>query len=186
LKFLAQHPGRVFTRAHLLQEVWGYDYFGGTRTVDVHVRRLRAKLGAEHEALIGTVRNVGYRFVPLKAGEDRRAAPRDAAAAVGEPAIPGGPAAGAAPSADGTAPARAGRRPGPPPPWTTARPAILPGTLWPGAALAGSACPAPYEGAEPCPHRTPIRSPSPAGHGSAAPRPATQRGSPMRQPPPTA
>ncbi|HEY6794164.1 MAG TPA: response regulator transcription factor [Kineosporiaceae bacterium] len=64
LKFLAQHPGRVFTRAQLLQEVWGYDYFGGTRTVDVHVRRLRAKLGVEHEALIGTVRNVGYRFVP--------------------------------------------------------------------------------------------------------------------------
>jgi DNA-binding response OmpR family regulator len=72
LKFLAQHPGRVFTRAHLLQEVWGYDYFGGTRTVDVHVRRLRAKLGPEHEALIGTVRNVGYRFVPLKAPEDVR------------------------------------------------------------------------------------------------------------------
>jgi DNA-binding response OmpR family regulator len=65
LKFLAQRPGRVFTRSQLLQEVWGYDYFGGTRTVDVHVRRLRAKLGAEHEALIGTVRNVGYRFVPL-------------------------------------------------------------------------------------------------------------------------
>lgn len=64
LKFLAQHPGRVFTRAVLLQEVWGYDYFGGTRTVDVHVRRLRAKLGAEYEGLIGTVRNVGYRFVP--------------------------------------------------------------------------------------------------------------------------
>ncbi|HEX3827651.1 MAG TPA: response regulator transcription factor [Sporichthyaceae bacterium] len=63
LKFLAQHPGRVFTRGQLLQEVWGYDYFGGTRTVDVHVRRLRAKLGAEHESLIGTVRNVGYRFV---------------------------------------------------------------------------------------------------------------------------
>jgi DNA-binding response OmpR family regulator len=63
LKYLAQHPGRVFTRAQLLQEVWGYDYFGGTRTVDVHVRRLRAKLGAEHEQLIGTVRNVGYRFV---------------------------------------------------------------------------------------------------------------------------
>ena len=73
LKFLAQHPGRVFTRAHLLQEVWGYDYFGGTRTVDVHVRRLRAKLGPEHEALIGTVRNVGYRFVPLRHGEDSRA-----------------------------------------------------------------------------------------------------------------
>ena len=63
LKFIAQHPGRVFTRAQLLQEVWGYDYFGGTRTVDVHVRRLRAKLGADHESLIGTVRNVGYRFV---------------------------------------------------------------------------------------------------------------------------
>jgi DNA-binding response OmpR family regulator len=69
LKFLAQHPGRVFTRAHLLQEVWGYDYFGGTRTVDVHIRRLRAKLGPEHDALIGTVRNVGYRFVPRKAPE---------------------------------------------------------------------------------------------------------------------
>ena len=64
LKYLAQHSGRVFTRAQLLQEVWGYDYFGGTRTVDVHVRRLRAKLGPEHEHLIGTIRNVGYRFVP--------------------------------------------------------------------------------------------------------------------------
>lgn len=62
LKFLAQHPGRVFSREQLLQEVWGYDYFGGTRTVDVHVRRLRAKLGADHEQLISTVRNVGYRF----------------------------------------------------------------------------------------------------------------------------
>jgi DNA-binding response OmpR family regulator len=72
LKFLAQHPGRVFTRAQLLQEVWGYDYFGGTRTVDVHVRRLRAKLGAEYEALIGTVRNVGYRFVPFKGMEEER------------------------------------------------------------------------------------------------------------------
>jgi DNA-binding response OmpR family regulator len=72
LKFLAQHPGRVFTRAHLLQEVWGYDYFGGTRTVDVHVRRLRAKLGPEHESLIGTVRNVGYRFVPVKGPREAR------------------------------------------------------------------------------------------------------------------
>jgi len=63
LKYLAQHAGRVFTRAQLLQEVWGYDFFGGTRTVDVHVRRLRAKLGSEHEQLIGTVRNVGYKFV---------------------------------------------------------------------------------------------------------------------------
>ena len=61
LKYLAAHPGRVFSRAQLLQEVWGYDYFGGTRTVDVHVRRLRAKLG-DAESLIGTVRNVGYRF----------------------------------------------------------------------------------------------------------------------------
>ncbi len=61
LKFLATHPSRVFTREQLLSEVWGYDYFGGTRTVDVHVRRLRAKLG-DLESLIGTVRNVGYRF----------------------------------------------------------------------------------------------------------------------------
>ena len=63
LKFLAQHPGRVFSRDQLLSQVWGYDYFGGTRTVDVHVRRLRAKLGPENENLIGTVRNVGYRYV---------------------------------------------------------------------------------------------------------------------------
>ncbi len=68
LKYLAQHPGRVFTRAQLLQEVWGYDYYGGTRTVDVHVRRLRAKLGPEFEQQIGTVRNVGYRFVPPSRG----------------------------------------------------------------------------------------------------------------------
>lgn len=64
LKYLVQHPHRVFTRAQLLQEVWGYDYYGGTRTVDVHVRRLRAKLGGEYEHIIGTVRNVGYRFDP--------------------------------------------------------------------------------------------------------------------------
>ena len=63
LKYLAQHAGRVFTRAQLLQEVWGYDFFGGTRTVDVHVRRLRAKLGPDYESLIGTVRNVGYKAV---------------------------------------------------------------------------------------------------------------------------
>lgn len=61
LHFLATHPARVFTREQLLSEVWGYDYFGGTRTVDVHVRRLRAKLG-DQEHIIGTVRNVGYRF----------------------------------------------------------------------------------------------------------------------------
>jgi DNA-binding response OmpR family regulator len=63
LKFLAQHPGRVFTRDQLLREVWGYDYFGGHRTVDVHVRRLRAKLGSEYESMIGTVRQVGYKLV---------------------------------------------------------------------------------------------------------------------------
>ena len=79
LKYLVQHPGRVFTRAQLLQEVWGYDYYGGTRTVDVHVRRLRAKLGPEHEVLIGTVRNVGYRFDPPK---DRRGPVEGAAGAV--------------------------------------------------------------------------------------------------------
>ena len=70
LHFLASHPSRVFTREQLLSEVWGYDYFGGTRTVDVHVRRLRAKLG-DHDHLIGTVRNVGYRF---NAAEDPGAA----------------------------------------------------------------------------------------------------------------
>ncbi|NLI86374.1 MAG: winged helix-turn-helix transcriptional regulator [Propionibacterium sp.] len=62
LKYLVAHPGRVLTREQLLSEVWGYDYFGGTRTVDVHIRRLRAKLGPEFDSCIGTVRNVGYRF----------------------------------------------------------------------------------------------------------------------------
>ena len=62
LKYLTQHPGRVFSRSQLLQEIWGYDYFGGTRTVDVHIRRLRSKLGPEFESVIDTVRNVGYRF----------------------------------------------------------------------------------------------------------------------------
>ena len=78
LKYLAQHPGRVFSREQLLQEVWGYDYFGGTRTVDVHVRRLRAKLGAENEHFIGTVRNVGYRFVLPSADKADKAAERSA------------------------------------------------------------------------------------------------------------
>ena len=68
LHFFATHPSRVFTREQLLSEVWGYDYFGGTRTVDVHVRRLRAKLG-DMEQLIGTVRNVGYRFNVYEEGE---------------------------------------------------------------------------------------------------------------------
>jgi len=76
LKFLAQHPGRVFTRAQLLQEIWGYDYFGGTRTVDVHIRRLRSKLGPEHEAIIGTVRNVGYRFTVTSATKDSQISER--------------------------------------------------------------------------------------------------------------
>jgi DNA-binding response OmpR family regulator len=70
IKYLAQHPGRVFTRAQLLQEIWGYDYFGGTRTVDVHIRRLRSKLGPEFESIIGTVRNVGYRFTLPNAGKE--------------------------------------------------------------------------------------------------------------------
>lgn len=98
LKYLVQHPGRVFTRAQLLQEVWGYDYYGGTRTVDVHVRRLRAKLGPEHEQLIGTVRNVGYRFDPPKEQRPVEEPPTPAAPA----AIPGSasPAAG---SSSGTA-----------------------------------------------------------------------------------
>jgi DNA-binding response OmpR family regulator len=86
LKFLAQHPGRVFTRQQLLQEVWGYDYFGGTRTVDVHVRRLRAKLGTDHETLIGTVRNVGYRFVASKMDEATKDAPAETESAEAEAA----------------------------------------------------------------------------------------------------
>jgi DNA-binding response OmpR family regulator len=98
LKYLAQHPGRVFTRAQLLQEVWGYDYFGGTRTVDVHVRRLRAKLGVEHESLIGTVRNVGYRFVtPEKVERAAEEAARSEAAQGRAQGAAASPAAGAAP-----------------------------------------------------------------------------------------
>jgi DNA-binding response OmpR family regulator len=62
LKFLAMHPGKVFSRETLLSRVWGYDYYGGARTVDVHIRRLRAKLGEEHANLIQTVRSVGYSF----------------------------------------------------------------------------------------------------------------------------
>ena len=62
LKFLAQNPGKVFTREVLLSRVWGYEYYGGARTVDVHIRRLRAKLGEEQANLIQTVRSVGYRF----------------------------------------------------------------------------------------------------------------------------
>ena len=77
LKFLALHPGRVFTRDQLLTQVWGDDFFGGSRTVDVHIRRLRAELGPEHEPLIGTVRGVGYKMVPPP-----RTVPRDESAGV--------------------------------------------------------------------------------------------------------
>ena len=62
LRFLAARPGKVFTREDLLSRVWGYDYFGGARTVDVHIRRVRAKLGEEHASLIQTIRSVGYCF----------------------------------------------------------------------------------------------------------------------------
>lgn len=71
LRFLVANPGRVLSREQLLHEVWGNDYYGGTRTVDVHIRRLRAKLGSERESLIGTIRNVGYRLArPSRAGSD--------------------------------------------------------------------------------------------------------------------
>jgi DNA-binding response OmpR family regulator len=90
LRFLAQHPGRVFTRDQLLREVWGYDYFGGTRTVDVHVRRLRAKLGSEHESMIGTVRQVGYKFV-VPAGRSRPEADRPGDAPPADQPVPDQP-----------------------------------------------------------------------------------------------
>jgi DNA-binding response OmpR family regulator len=76
IKALANAPNRVFTRDLLLQEVWGYDYFGGSRTVDVHVRRLRAKLGPEYESMIVTVRGVGYKLVPP--GQRYERGPEDA------------------------------------------------------------------------------------------------------------
>ena len=77
LKFLASRPGQVFNRETLLNRVWGYDYFGGARTVDVHVRRLRAKLGEEHAPMIQTVRSVGYSL-----GQSRWAETNDTAAAI--------------------------------------------------------------------------------------------------------
>jgi DNA-binding winged helix-turn-helix (wHTH) protein len=69
LKFLASNPGRVFTREALLRSVWEYDYFGGTRTVDVHVRRLRSKIDDVRNRFIDTVWNVGYRFRSPGEGE---------------------------------------------------------------------------------------------------------------------
>jgi DNA-binding response OmpR family regulator len=72
LKFLAQNRGKVWTREQLLSKVWGYRYFGGTRTVDIHVRRLRAKLGSPADQMIETVRNVGYKMVePAPAAVNR-------------------------------------------------------------------------------------------------------------------
>jgi len=62
LRFLAGHPGRVYSRDALLNRVWGYDYFGGDRTVDVHIRRLRSKIEGLGHTFIETVRNIGYRF----------------------------------------------------------------------------------------------------------------------------
>jgi DNA-binding response OmpR family regulator len=67
LKLLMGFPGRVYTREEILSLVWGYDYFGGMRTVDVHVRRVRAKLGQDHAWLIETVRGVGYRLAEVRA-----------------------------------------------------------------------------------------------------------------------
>src|SRR4051812_23375772 len=87
LRFLAQRPGRVSTRAQLLSEVWGYDFFGGTRTVDVHVRRLRAKLGPEHESMIATIRGVGYKLVPADQARAEREAGSDGRS--GEGTFPG-------------------------------------------------------------------------------------------------
>lgn len=96
LKYLANNPARVFTRAQLLQQVWGYDYFGGTRTVDVHIRRLRAKMGAEYEQLIGTVRGVGYKLDPQGAQAARaRSRGEDPDAEPGEPEADSGTEPGA-------------------------------------------------------------------------------------------
>jgi two-component system alkaline phosphatase synthesis response regulator PhoP len=64
LRVLAGHPDRVFTREALLNQVWGYDFYGGARTVDVHIRRLRSKVEDAGHSFIETVRNVGYRFKP--------------------------------------------------------------------------------------------------------------------------
>ena len=63
LKFLTLHPGKPFTREALLDKVWGYDYYGGTRTVDVHIRRLRSKIETRGRVYIDTIRNVGYKFL---------------------------------------------------------------------------------------------------------------------------
>jgi DNA-binding response OmpR family regulator len=90
LKFLAMNPGRVYTRETLLDRVWGFDFYGGTRTVDVHIRRIRSKIGDQHESLIQTVRNVGYRF---STGPREAAASEEPAISSPEPAGRTGPGA---------------------------------------------------------------------------------------------
>lgn len=67
LKFLVSHPGRVFTRESLLEQVWGYDYWGGSRTIDVHIRRIRSKLPESTSSRIETVHQVGYRYAVPRA-----------------------------------------------------------------------------------------------------------------------
>jgi two-component system, OmpR family, alkaline phosphatase synthesis response regulator PhoP len=84
LKFLMTHPNRVFSRVALLARVWGYDYYGGARTVDVHIRRVRSKLGPEHAARVRTIRSVGYLFEHEPAA-GRRAHAREDAGAEPEP-----------------------------------------------------------------------------------------------------
>ena len=122
LRYLAAHPNHVFSRERLLSEVWGYDYYGGTRTVDVHVRRLRAKLG-DQESIIGTVRNVGYQLVysarsePAEGiGKGDEVLPAHGAAAGGASTVPGPSATGAASARSASSRAAsagaAGNRPG--------------------------------------------------------------------------
>jgi DNA-binding response OmpR family regulator len=94
LRFLAGHPAKVFTRETLLSRVWGYEYYGGARTVDVHIRRLRAKLGEEHAHLIQTVRSVGYRFGQMAWAPEHGARHGALPAAPASAAPPGGPVAG--------------------------------------------------------------------------------------------
>jgi two-component system, OmpR family, alkaline phosphatase synthesis response regulator PhoP len=104
LRFLAGHPAKVFTRETLLSRVWGYEYYGGARTVDVHIRRLRAKLGEEHAHLIQTVRSVGYRFGQVAwhpGGHQRNGAANTNAAMGGGPGL--APDDGAVPPAGSTA-----------------------------------------------------------------------------------
>jgi DNA-binding response OmpR family regulator len=103
LRFLVERPGRVCTRQLLLREVWGFDFYGGTRTVDVHVRRLRAKLGPGHEGLIETVRSVGYRAAIPDPDEGAAPDPGPADTAMVEPDAPPGQAPVSISTSRGTA-----------------------------------------------------------------------------------